>query len=171
MRCTRSLELLAGLCRAFPGHIEVVLRGQPIPELADRLIATTAATPGMEFLGAYDRSTDLAAIYADVHFCWGLDLYNSGTNSDWALATRLYEAGVFGCVPLGQAGVATGDWLAARNVGVLLEEPFDASLRAWASDLTPESYAPERKAMAELPLRDFLDGEEDAAAFVRTLFG
>ncbi|GAA4840691.1 hypothetical protein GCM10023201_33470 [Actinomycetospora corticicola] len=171
MRCARSLELLAGVCRAFPGHVEVVLRGQPIPELVDRLHATVAATPGMVFLGPYDRATDLAAIYADVHFCWGLDLYNSGTNSDWALATRLYEAGTFGCVPLGQAGVATGDWLATRGVGVLLEEPFEESLHAWASGLTRESHAAARAAMARLPLRAFVDTDDESLGFVRRLYG
>jgi hypothetical protein len=171
MRCARSLDLLAGLCRAFPGHVEVVIRGQPIAELAGRLVETAAATPGMEFLGAYDRSTDLAAIHADVHFCWAFDRYNSGSNSDWALLTRLYEAGVFGCVLIGQAGVATGDWLATRGVGVLLEEPYDASLHSWAAALTPPSYAAARRAMAEVPLRDFLDTDEDAVAFAEQLLG
>jgi hypothetical protein len=171
MRCDASLDLLAGLCRAFPGQFEVVIRGQPIAALAGRLVATAAATPGMEFLGAYDRSTDLAAIHADVHFCWAFDRYNSGSNSDWALLTRLYEAGLFGCVLLAQAGVATGEWLAARGVGVLLEEPHDASLHAWARGLVPDSYETARKAMTEVPLRDFLDTDDDAVAFVEALLG
>jgi hypothetical protein len=125
----------------------------------------------MEFLGAYDRSTDLAAIHADVHFCWAFDRYNEGTNSDWCLLTRLYEAGVFGCVLLGQAGVATGDWLAARGVGVLLEKPYDASLQTWGGSLDPQSYAVSRRAMAEVPLSDFLDTDEDAVAFAERLLG
>jgi succinoglycan biosynthesis protein ExoL len=171
MRCARSLELLAGLCREFPGHVEVVMRGQPSGEIAARLVATAEATPGMSFLGSYDRSTELAAIHADVHYCWGLDLYNAGGNSDWALATRLYESGVFGCVPLGQAGVATGDWLAARGVGVLLDTPYGAALRAWARGLTPALYAADRTAMAGVPLGDFVDTDDDAAAFVALLAG
>ena len=171
MRCGCSLELLAGLCRAFPGQFEVVIRGQPIAELADRLVATAAATPGMAFLGAYDRTTDLAAMHADVHFCWAFDRYNSGTNSDWSLLNRLYEGGVFGCVLIAQAGVATGDWLAARGVGVLLQEPYEASLHSWAAGLAPPSYAASRQAMADVPLRDFLDTDEDAVAFAEQVLG
>ena len=55
IRCRRSLQLLANLVSQLPGVVEVVIRGRPrrnvIPDF-DRVVATT---PGLSFLGEYDR--------------------------------------------------------------------------------------------------------------------
>ena len=86
IRCSRSLQLLANLVRLLPGVVEVVIRGRPrrnvIPDF-DRVAATT---PGLSFLGEYDRHTELAAIYGDVHFAWAADFYEAGTQFGLAAA-------------------------------------------------------------------------------------
>src|SRR6185312_12560894 len=114
IRCRRSLQLLANLVTALPGVVEVIIRGRPrrkvIPDF-DRLLATT---PGLSFLGEYDRHTELAALYGDVHFAWAVDFYEAGLNSDWLLPNRLYEGTLYGAVPLVLDSVETGRWLAVR---------------------------------------------------------
>ena len=67
------------------------------------------------------RASDLPRLYGDMHFAWAVDFYEAGSNSDWLLPNKLYEAGLFGAVPIACRDVATGAWLAERGVGVLLE--------------------------------------------------
>ncbi len=169
LRCPRSLELLASLCRQFAGQVEVVIRGRPAANVGDRLRTVAESTPGMACYGPYNRATDLASIYSDVHFSWTMDFSESGANSDWLLPNRLYEAGPFGCVPLALASVETGRWLAARKAGILLDEPVDLSLPRWFSTLTRASFEATRAAMLKLPMNDFVDTADDAGAFVARL--
>lgn len=166
LRCRRSLELLAHLCRRMPGDVLVEIRGRPTAELLPHVEAVAAKTPGMEFHGPYDRARELAAIHSRVHFAWTLDFSESGGNGDWALANRLYESGLFGCVPLAFAPIEAGRWTAARNVGVRFDEPVDEALESWFSALTPELFERYRDAVLRVPLGDFLDDDAEAAHLV-----
>jgi hypothetical protein len=163
IRCRRSLQLLADLVTRQPGAVEVVIRGRPkrnvIPEF-DRVVAST---PGLNFLGEYDRHTQLAAIYSDVHFAWAIDFYEAGQNSDWLLPNRLYEGALYGAVPLALESVETGRWLKARGCGVRLQDTanqsLDQALLAYFRSLDAAQYAAARHAMAQVPLSDLLDDE------------
>ena len=119
IRCARSLRILADLALAFPGRVEIVIRGRVATSVLPHFDAVIAATPGLSFGGAYDRAHDLPALYGDVHFAWALDFYEAGSNSDWLLPNRLYEAGLFGAVPIACRNVATGAWLEGHGAGVL----------------------------------------------------
>jgi succinoglycan biosynthesis protein ExoL len=164
IRCARSLELLASLVRRLPGQVEVVIRGRPSRDAVPDFDAIVAATPGLSFLGPYDRAVELRRIYADVHLTWAMDFFEAGANSDWLLPNRLYEGGLHQSVPLAHAGVETGRWLAARGAGLLLAEPLEESLPALLAGLTPEAYARARAASARLPRGDLVaDGRECAA--------
>ena len=169
LRCTRSLELLGALCRAFPGRVRVEVRGRVAASMGDRLEVVASATPGMTYHGPYDRGTDLARIYSQVHYSWTADFSESGANSDWLLPNRLYEAGPSHCVPLASATVETGRWLAARGAGVLLSEPWETSLPQWFGSVTPQSYGSDHEAVSRIPRGDFVDTDTDAAAFVERL--
>lgn len=168
LRCRRSLHVLAELCRALPDTLRVEVRGKPAVTVGDELMTVAAATPGMTYYGPYDR-TELARLYAGVHFSWTPDFSESGANSDWLLPNRLYESGAFGCVPLAMRTVETGRWLATRGVAVLLDEPVQASLAAYLADLTPEAYAATRAAFMAVPPSAFVDTEADAKTLVRRL--
>ena len=168
LRCRRSLHVLAQLCRDFPDTVRVELRGKPAATVGDEIVEVAAATPGMTYFGPYDR-TDLAHLYAGMHFSWTPDYSETGANSDWLLPNRLYESGVFGCVPLALRGVETGSWLAAHGVGVLLDEPVQASVTAYLAELTPEAYAATRASFAAVPPSAFVDTEVDAKALVQRI--
>jgi len=161
IRCRRSLAILQDLARRFPGRIEVVIRGRParnvIPEF-DRIVADT---PGLSFLGAYDRGKDLARIYHDVHFAWTIDFYEAGGNSDWLLPNRLYEGCLMGSVPLAVAGVQTGHWLRDHGIGPLLTTPLEASVPAFFDTLDQRRYAQASAAVAKIQL-DALVGDSAA---------
>jgi succinoglycan biosynthesis protein ExoL len=169
LRCTRSLHLLAALCRRLHGQVVVDIRGRPAAGMSTEFGRIVAATPGMTFGGPYDRGRDLSELYTGVHFSWTPDFSEPGANSDWLLPNRLYEAGPFGCVPLAVRGVETGRWLASHGVGVLFDEPLLEGLTAWFEHLEPRAYAEARRAVLDRPLSDFVDGREAAQALVARL--
>jgi succinoglycan biosynthesis protein ExoL len=169
IRCRRSLLLLAGLTRRFPGLVEVVIRGRPARTAIPDFDLIVTAHPGISFLGPYDRRVDLAAIYGDVHFSWTMDFFEAGGNSEWLLPNRLYEGGLYGVVALASGRVETGRWLQKRDVGVVLTDPLDAALGAYFAGLNPDTYRAARAAVGQLPSAALLDQEWDCRAFVRTL--
>lgn len=171
LRCRRSLHLLAGLAARSAGSVEVVLRGRPQYEVMPDFDAVVARTPGMAFLGPYDRHADLPAIYADVHFAWAIDLYDARQNSDWLLMNRLYEGGLHGAVPIALRSVATGRWLANRGIGLLLDVPVEASLAGALAGMDTDRYLAATAAVAARPVSDFIHDERDSAALVATFCG
>ena len=100
IRCRRSLDLLAALARSHPDTVEVTIRGRIAGNVISDLDAVVAETPNLRYLGPYDRSRDLGAIYGEVHFAWAVDYYEDGANSNWLLPNRLYEGGLFGAVQI-----------------------------------------------------------------------
>lgn len=169
LRCRRSLHALAELCRRLPGTVRVEIHGRPAVHLTEELPAVAAATQGMTFHGPYDRRSDLADIHAGVHFCWTLDYFEAGTNSDWLLPNRLYEAGAFGRVPLASRAVETGRWLTARGAGVLLDEPVEQSLPRYFGTLTDEAFDRARAAVLRIPIDDVVAGAAQSREFVHRL--
>lgn len=168
IRDARSLALLADLVRRLPGRVEVVIRGRPARTAVPEFDRTVAGTPGLRFLGPYDRATELAAIYGDVHFTWAVDFYEAGANSDWLLPNRLYEGGLYGTVPIALAEVETGRWLAAKGAGLLLREPLEETLPALLESMDADRYAAAKRAAA-IPLTELTYGRTDAEALCAAL--
>jgi hypothetical protein len=169
IRCARSLRMLADLATAYPGLVEIVIRGRVATTVLPQFDATVAATPGLSFGGPYDRARDLPSLYGDVHFAWAIDFYEAGSNSDWLLPNRLYEAGLFGAVPIACHNVATGAWLAERGVGVLLEGDPGQSIKTFVGTLDGARYAALQAGLAALPKTSFLYTKDDCRALVETL--
>lgn len=169
LSCLRSLELLAALARALPGRVEVVLRGRPTPQLRAAVPAVAARTPGLVFLGPYDRARDLAQIHAGLHFAWALDFDDAGTNSAWLLPNRLYESTLHGVVPIALATDETGRWLAAHGAGLLLEEPLEQTVPARLAALDAAGYAQLAASVAAIPRAALVADASDCAALVSAL--
>lgn len=168
IRCRQSLALLADLVRRLPGQVEVEIRGRPAPSAVPDFDAVVAATPGLRFLGPYDRRRDLPRLYRGVHFAWAIDYFEAGANSDWLLPNRLYEGSLYGAVPIALARTETGRWLAARQAGVLLQEPLDATLPAFFAGLGAADHAAAAAAVAAIPRGDLVeDGTALAAALLQ----
>lgn len=161
IRCRRSLQILTNLARRLPNLVHVVIRGRPRRNVIPDFDAMVSGTPGVSFLGEYDRHADLAAIYRDVHFAWAMDFYEADANSEWLLPNRLYEGSLHGAVPLACASVETGRWLAAQNCGVLLrgssDQSIEDSLCEYLSHLDATAYAAARTDLARIPVSALLD--------------
>lgn len=171
LRCRRSLALLANLVRGSGGQVEVDLRGRPARNVIPDFDAVVAATPGLFFHGSYDRSRDLAVIYENVHFAWAMDFYEAGANSNWLLPNRLYEGGAQGAVAIAAASVETGRWLAARDAGVRLDEPIEATLADFMAALSAASYASLRRAAWLVPRADVICSKREAVSIAQWLRG
>ena len=145
------------------------MRGKPslnvIPDFHD----IVAATPGMSFLGAYDRNRDLAAIYQEVDFTWALDFYEAGANSQWLLPNRLYEGGAYGAVHIAEAQCETGRWLQQRHIGAVLAEPLSTSLLNFADGLDQTIWQKLHQGLLDLDLAHFVATPDDAAHFMAAL--
>lgn len=171
IRCRKSLTILAALAAGGNGAVEVIIRGRPAYDQLPDFDEIVAGTPGLRFEGPYRNPDDLAAIYGEVHFTWAIDMYEQGLNSAWLLPNRLYEGGLYGAVPLALASVATGRFLARRNLGVLLAEPLADDLAAFFAALTPARYADLARVSAVVPRSLWLCGPEECADLVAWLRG
>jgi succinoglycan biosynthesis protein ExoL len=128
LRCRKSLELLASFTHAMNGRFEVVLRGRPAYREFEDFDGFVRAQPYMRFAGAYRNPEDLAAIYGAVHFSWAIDFFEEGLNSRWLLPNRLFEGCRYGAVPIAAANTETGNFLAERHLGIVLDQCSRAAL-------------------------------------------
>ncbi|MES2983751.1 MAG: glycosyl transferase family 1 [Pseudomonadota bacterium] len=140
IRCAKSLALLCGLARACPGLVEVVIRGRPAYDQLPDFNEIVAQTPGVTFHGPYQSPQDLAETYGDVHFTWAIDMFEEGLNSAWLLPNRVYEGGLYGAVPLAAHGVETSRFIQQLGIGVTLDEPKDAFLKTYFTQLNAADY-------------------------------
>ncbi|MBB5533976.1 hypothetical protein [Rhizobium giardinii] len=140
LRCQKSLKLLAEFSRAMNGRFEIVLRGRPAYSEFDDFDGFVKDEPFMTFHGSYKNPEDLAAIYHEVHFSWGIDFFEEGLNSSWLLPNRLYEGCRHGAVPIAMRGTETARFLSAKHIGLLLDRAESAALAHLLADMTPARY-------------------------------
>ena len=167
IRCQRSLDLLCDLVRAMPGLVEVDIRGRPALTEFVRFDAQIAETPGVVFHGPYAPG-DLEAHYAKVHFVWTIDFFEAGLNSAWLLPNRLYEGQVYGAVPLALRDVATGEWLAQHDAGVLFGD-VEADLHPAFTALSEPIYAGLAAKTQAINLADLVLESGECAEVVRAV--
>ncbi len=169
IRCSKSLDILAQLVTAFPGKVEVVIRGRPALDQFKDFHGQIEATPGLRFEGPYKNPDDLAMMYGGVHFTWAVDMFEEGLNSAWLLPNRLYEGGACHAVPIARATDESGHFLRSRGLGVLLGTPLAVGLQDFFQRLTPDYYTQLARAAAGAPAETWIDTPNDCAALVRFL--
>lgn len=140
LRCRKSLKLLAEFTRAMDGKFEVVLRGRPAYSEFDDFDGFVENEPFMHFHGAYKNPEDLAQIYDDVQFSWGIDFFEEGLNSSWLLPNRLYEGCRYNAVPIAMRGTETARFISAKHIGLVLDSGDSAALANLFSGMTRERY-------------------------------
>jgi hypothetical protein len=161
IRCRRSLLLLSALCQALPGLVEVVIRGRVSRNVIPDFDSIVSASPGMSFLGPYNRQVDLPDIYRAVHFNWVMDFYETPGNSDWLLPNRLYEGSVYGAVPIALASVESGRWLARHGCDFLLNEPLPDTLPALFRGMDTAAYRQARQRVGAIARADLVEDDAD----------
>ena len=169
LRCQRSLSLLGAFTRAMDGRFEVVLRGRPADGVFDDFEATVAAEPFISFEGPYRNPEDLADIYGAVDFTWTVDFFEEGLNSSWLLPNRLYEGCRHGAVPIAMRNTEVGRFLAARQMGLLLEKGAVDDLASALGPLSKASFIDQRATVEAEPVETWICGPKDCQALVTRL--
>lgn len=167
LRCSKTLSILKQLVEQAQGGVEVIIRGRPAYSEFEDFDAIVNATPGMVFKGPYNAS-ELAEAYNEVHFCWAIDYFEEGLNSNWLLPNRLYEGSFYGAVPIVLDGCETARWLSAHQAGVCLKAPLE-EIRGFFEGLTPERYRTMVKAIEAIPEGDLVATSQDCCELVQTL--
>ena len=169
LRCRRTLACLADIARGSGGAVEICIAGKPsLAEFPD-FAGVVAGMPGVRYMGPY-APEDLPRLYARAHFIWAIDWFEDGLNSRWLLPNRLYEGLAHGAVPIALAEVATGAWLTARGLGLVLDEP-SVELPKLLADMTPSQFQTLRAAVRSMPQSDVVMGREEAAAALMAMLG
>ena len=121
IRCAPSLLILSDLARRMGDRIEIEIHGvvhrHVLPDFDDII----ASCPNMTYHGAYDYPADLAKVYTGIDLVWTQDLWQPGTNSDWLLPNRIYEASWAGCPSIAVAGTETGHRVSRDALGWVVD--------------------------------------------------
>ncbi len=167
LRCRRSLSALSSIAERLGPQVEVHIRGIPSHEdLSETKIETAcAAASNMRYFGSYASPQDLSDIYGQVHFTWGFDFLDAGSNSDWLLPNRVYEGGAFSAVCLARAGTATGRYVEDMGTGRAFSEPIEDSVAEFLANLDTETYRQIHQRVAAKPASQFFD-ENDTAGLI-----
>ena len=166
----RSLDMLSHLARQLPDTVEIYIRGiaggHDVPlESIERACATH---PNMRYGGPYKSPIDLPELYGNVHFTWAGDFLDAGSNSDWCLANRIYEGGLFSSVALALEETATGRMIKQHKLGFTLCEPYEDQLVDFFRSLTPNTYQEAKQLVEHAPSSLFVD-RTDTANLVRKM--
>lgn len=164
LRCRRSWDELQALVRHGAGQIEVLVAGQPGPDVAEA--GGFADTPGVRMVGNY-IAADLPALRASTHFSWMID---HGGDTGEALPEGLFESVAHCSVPICLTRGAAGDWLARHGSGVLVDEP-GIELAALLLGLDAAGYASLVTGIGRIPRQDYLILPDEARAFVEAVAG
>lgn len=140
IRCLKSFRILSAVSRRLEGALEVIIRGRPAYREFPDFDTMIANEPYMRFEGAYRNPEELHSIYGEVDFAWVIDFFEEGLNSEWLLPNRLYESGWTGTVPIALQRTAIGRSLAARGIGLCLEDDLETALVRSLRALDPEEF-------------------------------
>lgn len=169
LRCRKSLKLLAEFTRAMDGKFEVVLRGRPAYSEFDDFDGFVENEPFMSFHGAYKNPEDLARIYDEVQFSWGIDFFEEGLNSSWLLPNRLYEGCRYNAVPIAMRGTETARFISAKHIGLVLDRAENSALAVLLADMTPERYLQEFGKVAATGSQSWVFDRADCQRLVNRL--
>jgi succinoglycan biosynthesis protein ExoL len=159
IRCRRSFEILRSVAREADGGLQIRVAGRPSPKEFPDFETLVAGLPDVMFTGPYGFD-ELPTLYSDMHFSWAVDFFEQGLNSSWLLPNRIYESSFFGSVPIAVEGVETARWLAEKQIGVILNDRPEISLRDFFRTLTDRRYRELAGALQRVPSIDLVDTEE-----------
>lgn len=123
LRCAESFALLSEVARRMEGEVNVLLRGNVHRHALPDFDAVLRDSPNMRYVGPYDYPEGLAEVYGACDLVWSQDMWQAGTNSDWLLPNRIYEASYFGCPSVALSSTETGRRIARDGLGFTLDAP------------------------------------------------
>lgn len=161
IRCRPSLLLLAETARRLGGNVEIRIHGvihrHAIPDFDDIL----AAHPNITFCGPYAYPGDLARVYGECDMVWSQDLWQRGSNSDWLLPNRIYEASWCGCPSIALADTETGRRIVADELGWVIARPDPEQLAGLVYALSAADVRACGQALLDRPATDFAQSDAE----------
>lgn len=169
IRCAPSLALLAEVARQLGPKVEIHIHGVVHYHVLPEFDATVATHDNMTFHGAYAYPDDLPRIYGALDLVWAQDLWQAGSNSDWLLPNRIYEASWAGCPCIAVAGTETGRRISDDALGWTIEKPDAAEVLALFDRLDMTEITARRRDLLNRPETDFVQSPQDLTAVLQEL--
>ena len=161
IRCQASVELLMRTADLMGDRLRVRISGGLHEHSLHGFHKALAARANVEWTGPYAYPQGLAQAYAGCDLVWAQDMWQRGTNSDWLLPNRIYEASWCGCPSVGLADTQTGARITADRLGWTVPRAAPEDLAALLDRLTPGLLAGQRAALLSRPEGDFVQGPGD----------
>ena len=130
IRCQASLDLLCAVAAGMGDRLRIEIRGVIHDHALRDFHRQIAAHPNIRYGGPYAYPAGLAEVYAAGDLVWAQDLWQAGSNSDWLLPNRIYEASWFGCPSIAVACTQTAARIAADGLGFIIDRADPASLQS-----------------------------------------
>ncbi len=166
IRCQASVELLMRTADLMGDRLRVRISGALHEHSLSGFHEALATRANVEWTGPYAYPAGLAQAYAGCDLVWAQDMWQRGTNSDWLLPNRIYEASWCGCPSVGLADTQTGARIAGDSLGWTIERPAPEALAALLGNLTPQELASQRAALLARPDSDFVQEAGDVRPFL-----
>ncbi len=165
LRCPQSLEILLKTAERMGSRVRIEMHGNVhrhiLPDFDDMI----ARHENVTYHGAYAYPEGLEAIYRGCDMVWAQDLWQWGTNSNWLLPNRIYEAGYFGCPSIAVEGTETGRRV-ADGLGWTVPEPSAEALVRRLEGITVADALACRRAILGMPDEAFRQSAHEIAAAV-----
>lgn len=161
IRCQPSLHLLAETARRMGDRLQVHVHGVVHRHVLPDFDETVAALPNLTYHGPYSYPEALPDLYGSCDIVWSQDLWQRGSNSDWLLPNRIYEASWAGCPSVAVADTETGRRIGRGRAGWTIAEPTADRLCALLATLDPETVRGRAQAMLDMPDDMFVQSGAD----------
>lgn len=156
IRCQASVELLFRTADLMGDRLRLRFSGALHDHALSDFHGQLLRHPNAEWTGPYPYPQGLSSAYAGCDLVWAQDMWQRGTNSDWLLPNRIYEASWCGCPQVALSSTQTGKRIAQDGLGWTIDAPNPADLAALLSRLTPDDLALARGALLSRPASDFV---------------
>lgn len=166
IRCQASVDLLLRTADLMGDRLRLRIAGALHEHALSGFHAAVAARANVEWLGRYEYPQGLAGAYAGCDLVWAQDMWQRGTNSDWLLPNRIYEASWCGCPSVALAGTETGRRIREDGLGWTIDTATPEALAALLASLSPEALARQRSSLLARPETDFVQSPEDVLPFL-----
>lgn len=155
IRCQPSVDLLFETARRMGGDLRLKFAGNLHDHAVHGFEAALLSAPNAEWSGPYRYPQGLAAAYGDCDLVWAQDLWQAGSNSDWLLPNRIYEASWCGCPQIALASTETGRRIASDDLGWVLDTATPEALETLLRGLTRQDITAKSAALLARPDTDF----------------
>lgn len=171
IRCQASVDLLMRTADLMGDRLRIRIAGALHDHALSGFHEAVASRHNVEWVGRYAYPQGLADAYAGCDLVWAQDMWQRGTNSDWLLPNRIYEASWCGCPSIGVTGTQTGRRIDGDGLGWTIDTPTPEALAALLTSLSPTTLARRSAALLSRPEADFVQTPQDVRPFLAPVEG